>query len=241
MIREDIQDSEFAQQEKIQGKLNTEIWDRSLLIPEIRTKLLSIAKEFIKFLELPDLKVTDAIVSGSMANYNWTPQSDIDLHIVIDFSKLKDNQTTMRKYFDMKKALWTELHDIKIKNHDVECYVQNSNEKHISTGIYSVAKNKWLIHPSVKKVDYDVHGIKTKANAIANSIDRLQSIPNKNDRYLKSTKIKDKIKKMRQIGLIKDGEFSTENLAFKVLRRSGYIEKLTKIKNDALDEILSLA
>jgi len=56
----------------------------------------------------------------------------------------------------------------------------------------------------------------------------------------KADKIKDKIKKMRQAGLDKAGEFSVENLVFKVLRRNGMLDRLSDIKTIAYDKSVTL-
>ena len=52
--------------------------------------------------------------------------------------------------------------------------------------------------------------------------------------------LKDKIKKFRQSGLEKGGEYSYENLTFKLLRRNGYIEKLINLKSKVVDKKLSI-
>ena len=57
---------------------------------------------------------------------------------------------------------------------------------------------------------------------------------------IKIKKYKDKLKKYRTCGLEKDGEYSDENLVFKVLRRNGYIEKLFDFENKYIDKQLSL-
>ena len=55
-----------------------------------------------------------------------------------------------------------------------------------------------------------------------------------------SLALKDKIKKLRQTGLEEAGAYSVENLAFKVLRRSGYLGKLSDLKNASYDELMSM-
>jgi hypothetical protein len=45
-----------------------------------------------------------------------------------------------------------------------------------------------------------------------------------------------RIKDARQAGLEKDGEYSIENLIFKLLRRNGYIQRLMDIKREAYDK-----
>ena len=67
-----------------------------------------------------------------------------------------------------------------------------------------------------------------------NETDDYQSIIDKAD------KIKDKIKKMRQGGLEEGGEFSVENIVFKVLRRNAMMERLGDIKTVAYDKMVSI-
>ena len=54
-------------------------------------------------------------------------------------------------------------------------------------------------------------------------------------------RIKKKIKKMREAGLASEKqEFSAENIAFKILRRSGILGLINKMKTDAYDRSKSL-
>jgi len=54
-------------------------------------------------------------------------------------------------------------------------------------------------------------------------------------------KIKDRLKAMRMAGLTGlDGEYSVENLAFKVLRRNEYIGQIIDLKREAYDKLVSL-
>ena len=66
----------------------------------------------------------------------------------------------------------------------------------------------------------------------------------KSENYEKAVKhidsFKEKLKKYRSAGLEKDGEFSYENLVFKVMRRNGYIDKLFDFKNKLMDKELSI-
>ena len=54
------------------------------------------------------------------------------------------------------------------------------------------------------------------------------------------TKLKEKIRKFRKCGLEDSGEFSPENLAFKALRRNGYLEKLGELSRDAYDKMMTI-
>jgi hypothetical protein len=54
------------------------------------------------------------------------------------------------------------------------------------------------------------------------------------------TRLQDKIRLMRQAGLDASGEFSTENLAYKIIRNKKFLDKLYKTKNSKVDQELSL-
>ena len=61
--------------------LEPEVWSGDKLISEVREALLKIAKDFL--IDLPfDIDVEDITLTGSLANYNWSKFSDVDLHIV---------------------------------------------------------------------------------------------------------------------------------------------------------------
>lgn len=100
------------------------------MIPIIRERLLEICDNFIEFLGV-DFFVHDVVLTGSLANYNWSEFSDIDLHIIIDYEDTGHNIDLLKEFFDAKKGVWNALHDIKIKNYEVELYVQDVTEKHI--------------------------------------------------------------------------------------------------------------
>jgi len=58
--------------------------------------------------------------------------------------------------------------------------------------------------------------------------------------YEYADKVKNKISKMRQMGLSDNGIYSPENLAFKMLRNANYLEKLSAVKIEAYDKMMSL-
>ena len=53
-------------------------------------------------------------------------------------------------------------------------------------------------------------------------------------------KLKDKLKAMRQSGLDSGGEFSNENIVFKLLRRNDIMEQINDMLTDAYDKSVSL-
>ena len=224
---------------KSNDKLHTSFWDNETFKEEIRQRLLEIANRFIEDLKMPSLSVDDITLTGSLANYNWNDKSDIDLHLIVDFSDSKISDELLKDFLNLKRMMWNRLHDIKVKGHDVEIYIQDKDEPHYSTGVYSISNGEWIKKPEREDVTLDMKSAEAKASEIAKDIDSLQRFEAEK-RYQMSSSLKDKIKKMRQTGLEKDGVYSVENLAFKILRREGDMQKLIDIHNNAYDEMYSL-
>lgn len=219
---------------KFNDQLNPRLWDRSEhLIPEVRERLLEIADDFREFLGVKDLAIKDITVSGSNAAYTYTPNSDIDLHLVVD---IPDNPV-YRELFDAKKFQYNEQHDIRIGGADVELYVQDADKPHVSQGIYSLLNNDWVQVPRRVKSVVDDTSTRNKFEKVGQQIESAI----KSGNLKRMTRLAEKIKKMRQTGLENHGEFGPENLAFKMLRSQGLIKQLYDARNRARDQELSLA
>ena len=200
-------------------QLNPELWDDFRLKPEIHSKLIEIAKHFASFLNVPNLQVNDITISGSNASYGYSEFSDIDLHLLVDIQN-----PYMVELYNAKKNQYNFTYDIKIKGIDVELYVQDSKQTHHSAGIYSILHNKWLSKPKYEVPSLTDKEVLSKARNYAGQINKaLKS----NDLNTCKDTIAD-IRRLRQAGLAAGGEFSVENLAFKVLRSRGKIDKLYK-------------
>jgi len=227
----------------IQPDLNQKLWDGDKGVRAgVKGALLAVVEEFLEGLDL-DLNIEDIIVTGSIANYNWSKFSDIDIHIVLDFEMINDNREMVKKFFDAVRANWNKLHNIFVKGHEVEIYVQDMREPHFSTGVYSLENDQWLVKPKKVKPHIDKETATKKMKHIAREINKL-SLLYDNKQYERSfelaERLKEKIKRMRRSGLEKTGIYSPENLAFKMLRRSGDIEQLFSIYTQAYDKIYSL-
>jgi hypothetical protein len=209
---------------------------------KVRDRLLDIAYEFIEFLGV-DVIISDVVMMGSLANYNWSRFSDVDLHLIADFEQFSEKELPLyEELFELKKTLFNDRHNIKIYGYDVELYVQD-DVKAFSSGEYSVLFDEWKKKPKKEKVEIDTELIKNKSEHWMKIIDEV--INNLDDKSMESgvdsiNKIKDKLKKYRTSGLEKGGEMSDENLVFKVLRRNGYIGKLFNFKTEYQDKKLSL-
>lgn len=244
LIEEIGNNQEIVKSFEVRNSLSTDIFKEEggefFMHKEIRERLIEITENFMDFIDI-DFFIHDIILTGSLANYNWSKFSDVDLHILIDYDETDYNLDLLKGFFDSKRSVWNKQHDITIKGFDCEIYVQDVNEKHHSSGVYSILNDKWLVKPEKKVGSIDKEMIIKKASNFEDRIDQIEKDFKSGKEVSSSIKsLKDKLKKFRQSGLDGDGEFSYENLAFKLLRRNGYIEKLLNIQTSSTDKKLSI-
>ena len=198
-------------------ELNPILWDNNQLRPEVRVKLLEIARHFALYLNVPRLYLKDVTLSGSSAGYNYSDYSDIDLHLVV-------NKLESEELFTAKKNLYNSQHDLHIQGIPVELYVQPANQPHHSAGIYSVLNDHWINEPVHEEPTIDPKDIKAKARNYAGKINSAM----RSGDLAQCRETMDDLKRLRKAGLETGGEQSVENLAFKLLRARGQIDKLRK-------------
>ena len=215
----------------VNADLHPKIWQEGRLDGEVRLKLIKIAKAFVDFVGI-DLDIKDYTITGSNANYTWSKYSDLDLHVIIE-GEVSDEQ---RELFTAKKALWAEYHDITVKGLPVECYVQGEAEKHHSTGVYSIVNSAWIIKPQKTEPQLDDQAVEAKKDSMLSLIE--QALLSKDLEKLRT--VKDKITVMRRAGLDRAGEWSVENVVFKILRNLGLIDQITEKIRELEDSELSL-
>jgi len=229
---------------QLKPSLNPEFWDKDNLKNDIREQLILIAEEFFEGLNSPEkLKIKDVIFTGSLANYNWSKFSDVDMHVIVDFSTIETKEEFIKQLFDSYKNLWNKNHNITIKGYDVELYLQDIKETLSANAVYSVKRNKWLLKPEKEKFKINRNIIKKKALGFFTKLKDIKQIYTDGDYQKaldKSQDLKDKIKKYRKSGLESGGEFSLENLVFKVLRRTPFMEVLNNINSKSYDQIMSI-
>lgn len=228
-----------------QKTLQPKIWEKdgNKINPNVRKNLLEITNQFIDSFGF-DVVIDDIIVTGSIANYNWSEYSDVDLHILVDYKQfIKEFKDLYVEFFDLKKIVFNQKRNIKMFGYDVEVFVEDSDLKGVSGGVYSVLNDEWIKKPTKENLEVSKEEIIRNAKKWMSLIDTL--IKNLDDEDIetirKSVKsIKDKLKKYRVSGLQSRGEMGLQNLVFKVLRRNGYIERLYNIPMNLIDKKLSL-
>lgn len=237
---------------RVKDYLENQIWDEDgNLDLKVRKALMDIADDFWEFCNIRWIKPKTVFLTGSICNFNWSEFSDIDTHIVVDFKKIYDNKEFVQEYFNEKKNDWNDKHKhLKVYGYPVEMYVEDINAKTVSGGIYDLWKNKWIKEPekgNIKPIKLNKYAIKQIASEIMTEIDDLEKeFENDNDLHKievinqKCEKLSKKIKLIRKTGLTKEGESSSGNIVYKVLRRCGYTDKLRELRDKIYDRLNSL-
>ena len=234
---------------EVKDELNPKFWVGEKLKTNVRIRLLDIAHDFFENLDVRWVKPKDVVLTGSLANYNWSKYSDIDLHIIVDFSEVYDKTEFVEDYFNSKKIIWNEAHDtLKIYGFPVEVYVEDYNAPSESSGVYSLVTNEWVKEPEqmndgVINDDY-VREISSKC---MNKIDELSDKCNTKDIdelkkvSYKAKRLFDLLKDYRKKGLKTEyGEMSSGNIIWKVLRRTEYLDKLYDIIDKTYNKIKTI-
>lgn len=228
-----------------------DIWesDGSLNL-RVRDRLLDIADDFWETVGVSWVKPENILLVGSICNYNWSIFSDIDLHLVVDFSKIHKNMDFVQDYFNEKKTDWNNTHEgLEIMGFPIEIYVQDINAKTDSDAEYDLEDNNWIKKPNhkdFKPIDSNSKRIKVISAKLITKIDDMSSeFKNESDLHKvevlgkKVDKLLNKIMSFRKDSL-KDGEMSVGNICYKVLRRSEYLDRLWDLKNKIYDKVNSI-
>jgi hypothetical protein len=224
--------------------LEPHIWiDDERVVPKIADKLNKIAQDFIDSLPV-EINIEDIRLTGSLANYNWSNYSDVDLHIIVDFLGIDENRVLVKAFFDNARMRWNNRHRIRMKGYDVEIYVEDSREQHLSSGVYSLMNNEWVKKPRKYRNSIDFSAARRKADDLEfqiNIIDNLITTKKLKSALKNVDRVKRKIKNMRRAGLESTHkEFSIENIAFKILRRNGMLDKLDEFKHKIYDDVMTV-
>ena len=70
--------------------------------------------------------------------------------ILLDFGG--DKESLLKKYLDSRRIIWNSLRDVEVKGFEVEIYVQDIEEPHFASGVYSVMFDEWIVEPRVRKM-----------------------------------------------------------------------------------------
>ena len=229
------------------NELNQKLFDGNHLKTEVREKAEEIINEFLKILAEDEVKliVRDVILTGSNASYNYTKDSDIDLHIIAETKSFEDSADVYAKLYRAYGRIFGNKFEISFYGIPVEIYVETESNPVVSNGIYSVMFDKWVKEPSAIAIpEIDQKAINKAAKPwideaktlIKEVDDNVADGEEKIDDYIT------RIYELRQKGIYSaaGNEYSTENLIFKEIRNAGLLDRLKKLKNALISKKLSL-
>ena len=226
--------NEYAEPIGQHEELNPKLWNHDRLRSEVKGALLRIAEDFLKFVDVP-VRVVDIRLAGGNANYNYSEHSDIDLHIIADFSQVSCDRE-VAELFDTKRLLYKRDHTITIKNIPVELYIEDQDHPAVSAA-YSIVKDTWIKEPGQKLPQYDEKSVKTGVE-MWHKIIKTAIMSGNLSTCRQCLAL---LRKYRKMGLqTPAGEFSTANLVYKSLRNDHTIEGITTLINLLHDRSLSV-
>lgn len=221
-------------------ELNPKLFDGDKLKPEIVDKINEIVDVFIDDLkeDTINIEVEDIILVGSNVSYNYTKDSDLDIHIIANVDNLNCPDNLYPLLYGAYRSLFNKKMDIDFYGIPVEIYVETDDSTLHSNGIYSVMSNDWVRHPEAEEIpDIDTAKIKQLEQPF---IDRFNEIEKEPDVEAIDQLITD-VYDLRKQGMNEDNaEYSEENLCFKEFRNGGYLDKLKDMRNETLSKNLSL-
>lgn len=230
-------DEDIEKHDKLNPKLFNE--DKKLK-PEIVEKINDIVSVFLDSLKEDNikLKVDDIILVGSNVSYNYTKDSDLDIHIIADTNNLECPDNLYPLLYGAYKSLFNKKMDISFYGIPVEVYVETDDTPLRSNGIYSVKDNEWIKEPDIESIpDIDVDAVNEAVKPYEDRYKEIVENPSVEDIDQLITDIYDE----RKEGMSKeDGEFSKNNLVFKEFRNRGYLDDLKELRNQVLSKDLSL-
>lgn len=227
--------AEFSESFEYNTVLNPKLWDNDKLKPQVQGALLRIAEDFKKYVEIP-FKVVDVVITGSNVNYNYTSQSDLDLHLIADFDTVNCDREAA-ELFDTKRHLYDREHDVEIYGIPVGLYVENKETPGVSAGTYSVLRSRWIKEPTKVIPQYD----EEEVNRLTDRWTEVIQTAAKTGDLQVCRKTVQLLRKFRKMGLdTPQGEFSTANLVYKNLRNADVVSGITTLIDRLHDQQLSL-
>lgn len=220
---------------EVHDTLNPLLWDKNdKLLPEVKSKIIAVVEQFKNAFDF-NINVLDVMIIGSNASYNYTKNSDLDVHIITNFNDLDASTEITTLLFNQLKTKFNATYDISIHGIPIEVYVEDVNVSATSNGIYSVYTDKWLKFPkkltSVTKYDL--------SKELSTWVPRITAAINSgNPEFIQQ--IVNTLYLLRKNSILVNGEYSKGNQLFKEIRDSGLLQQLKDAYNETISKQLSL-
>ena len=136
---------------EVHDELNPKLWDGLKLLPDVSEALKNIADEFQKFVDIP-LNIVDIEIVGSNAGYNYTDNSDIDLHIIVNTDLTYTDPAILQQLYNARKGSFNDNYDLEVNGLPVELYIEDLNSGNATNGRYSLMKDDWVVTPVKQEI-----------------------------------------------------------------------------------------
>lgn len=127
---------------------------RYALRPDARQQIMEYINDYPGELDL--YYATDSIhIVGSLATNTYADDSDIDVHIIPNVSRLPESEAEQKALVDDIKK-WSKEHPRLIGRHPIELYLQlKPDQDLLGDAAYDVTAGEWLKGPKVEGEGYD--------------------------------------------------------------------------------------
>lgn len=227
----------FKESIEVHDTLNPKLWDKDNKLKEdVYGAIIDIITQFIDELEENEIpiKVLDAHVVGSNASFNYTADSDLDIHIIVNLDELSCDAATLNTLYMFFKSYFNDKYEITIKDIPVELYIEDIHTSTNSRGVYSIFKDEWIKFPKKEDIpDVDIDNLLSKYEITYAEVEESE------DAELAGNLI-DELYLLRKASIEKYGEYGEGNLVFKEFRNLGYLDKLKEIRDKGISKELSL-
>lgn len=236
---------EVSEEVIINDELNSDIFDSEHnMLPEIKNTLLDYVNNFVAELNDRDIELnfSDVVLIGSNAGYLYTPDSDIDIHLISSNPLSPDFAEFLFDAFDVYEA----ENPLMIGSARVELGIEDGYDVVVNNKDarrYSLISDEW-VNDSDNFEQYKPEDI-NKVDGYEGIVDgyekQIEDAVN-NDNIGDALALKQEIRQNRTDDLANIGSLSMGNVVFKELRAKGAYQKLRdyilskKMTGDLLDE-----
>ena len=82
--------------------LHPNFWDDFVFRDDILKPILKIVDDFVKNDDHVSAEMIEDIqLTGSLANYNYSDHSDLDVHILLDFADINEDEAIVKRALDL--------------------------------------------------------------------------------------------------------------------------------------------
>ena len=219
---------------EVHNELNPKLFSGEKLKPDVRDKILEAVEVFVDDLKIKP-EILDIQLLGSNASYNYTANSDLDIHLIVNFEMIDSNVELVQALYELEKTSFNKNYDIKIKGIEVEFYIEDVNAGACSNGIYSVMNDNWIKFPR-RIDDIPQFDLSKQVNIWKSKIERTLKRDDKDD----IISLINTLYMIRKNSIAVDGEYGKGNQLFKEIRNLGLLQKLKDRYKEVVSKELSL-